>query len=345
MNPAMRRLARHCLWSLAPLAILALAGVGCTREAAPPPSRLPATVGRLAFAAPVPGQPFTLEALGLTLQPIPAGTFRMGSPFAEPGHTVLESPQTWVTLTQPFWLGRTEVTHAQWRAVMGADLADQARKAFPAEANPARLLAGTADDVPVYFVTWREAMEFCARLTERARAEGWLPTGHAFTLPTEAQWEYACRAGSVDATYEGPLTIRGENHAPELDAIAWYAGNSSVGYRGRGWDTADWPEKQYPGGLAGVRSVAQKRANSWGLHDMLGNVYEWCRDHPEATLPDKATKDPVGAVDGIDRVVRGGSWHSPPIFGRAAHRTWNNPDGRSQFIGFRVALAPVPPTH
>jgi formylglycine-generating enzyme required for sulfatase activity len=224
---------------------------------------------------------------------------------------------------------------------MGVDLADQVRKAFPADANPLRRLAGTVDGVPMYFVTWREAMEFCARLNERARTEGWLPAGYAFTLPTEAQWEYACRAGSTEATYNGPLTRRGENHAPELDAIAWYAGNSSVGYRGRGWDTADWPEKQYPGGLAGVRTVAQKQPNAWGLHDMLGNVYEWCRDHPTPALPAKPVQDPVGAADGIDRVVRGGSWHSPPDFCRAAHRAWSNPDERSQFIGFRVALAPA----
>lgn len=343
MIPAMSRrlpLRRHLL---AFATCVALAGAGCTRETPPPSSRLPGSVGRLAIAAPAPGQAFTLEALALTLQPIAAGTFRMGSPFAEPGHTILESPQTWVTLTQPFWLGRTEVTHAQWRAVMGADLADQARKAFPTAAHPAQLLAGTADDVPVYFVTWREAMEFCARLTERARAEGWLPAGYAFTLPTEAQWEYACRAGGPEATYAGPLTIRGENHARELDAIAWYAGNSSVGYRGRGWDTADWPEKQYPGGLAGVRAVAQKQPNAWGLHDLLGNVQEWCRDHPASTLPGNAVKDPAGDADGIDRAVRGGSWRSPPGFCRAAYRTWSNPDLRSQHIGFRVALAPVTP--
>ena len=126
-------------------------------------------------------------------------------------------------------------------------------------------------------------------------------------------------------------------------AIAWYAGNSSVGYRGRGWDTADWPEKQFPGGLAGVRLVAQKQPNAWGLHDMLGNVYQWCRDHPASALPGGAVKDPTGPARGADNIVRGGSWHSPAVYCRAAHRTWNNPDVRSQFIGFRIALAPILP--
>ncbi|MBK8857448.1 MAG: formylglycine-generating enzyme family protein [Opitutaceae bacterium] len=323
--------------------LLAVGGAGCTREDAKPPARPPFASGRLLAATPVNGQSFTLDGIALDLLPIPAGTFRMGSPFAEPGHTVLESPQTWVTISRPYWLGRTAVTHEQWRTLMGTDLADQVRKAFPAEANPIRLLAGTADAVPMHFVTWREAMAFCARLNERARTEGWLPVGYEFTLPTEAQWEYACRAGGTDATYAGPLEVRGENNAPVLDAIAWYAGNSSVGYRGRGWDTADWPEKQYPGGLAGVRLVAQKQANAWGLHDMLGNVYQWCRDHPASALPGGAVKDPAGPARGADNIVRGGSWHSPAVYCRAAHRTWNNPDVRSQFIGFRIALAPIMP--
>ncbi len=320
--------------------LLAVGGAGCTREDAKPPARTTFASGRLLATTPVNGQSFTLDGIALDLLPIPAGTFRMGSPFAEPGHTVLESPQTWVTISRPYWLGRTAVTHEQWRTLMGTDLADQVRKAFPAEANPSRLLAGAAEAVPMHFVTWREAMAFCARLNERARTEGWLPAGYEFTLPTEAQWEYACRAGGTEATYAGPLDVRGENNAPGLDAIAWYAGNSSVGYRGRGWDTADWPEKQYPGGLAGVRLVAQKLPNAWGLHDMLGNVYQWCRDHPASALPGGAVKDPTGPARGADYIVRGGSWHSPPVYCRAAHRTWNNPDVRSQFIGFRVALAP-----
>jgi formylglycine-generating enzyme required for sulfatase activity len=293
-------------------------------------------------AAPETGRPFTLADLALEMRPIPAGTFRMGSPFDERGRTLAEGPQTWVTISRPFWLGRTAVTHAQWKAVMGTDLVEQARKGFPRETNPARLLNATADDVAMYFVNWHEAMAFCEKLNVRARAEGSLPQGYEFTLPTEAQWEYACRAGTTAATPAGPMTIISDNHAPVLDEIAWYAGNSSVGYQGRGWDTSGWPGKQYPGGPAGVRPVGLKQPNAWELYDMLGNVRQWCRDFASDALPGGKVTDPTGPSRGYDRMIRGGSWHSAAPYCRSAYRTWSIADGRLPFIGFRLALAPVP---
>lgn len=328
----------HVLRRLLPLAGVLLAGCGKEAASLAPPAALP---GRLLAAAPEAGRTFVLSGLELEMRPVPAGTFRMGSPFGEPGRTSGEGPQTWVKISRGYWLGRTPVTHAQWRAVMGTDLVAQVRKAVPGTGNPARFLAGDDDDAAMYFVSWDEAMEFCARLNARARTEGVLPAGYEFTLPTEAQWEHACRAGTTAATYAGPLELAGENHAPVLDAIAWYAGNSSVGYRGRGWDTSTWAGKQYPGGMAGVRRVGQKEPNPWGLHDMLGNVYEWCRDFSTPNLPGGSLTDPRGPESCIDRIVRGGSWHSAPGRCRAAYRAWNAPDARMLFIGFRLALTPV----
>lgn len=223
-------------------------------------------------------KPRTVPDLGLTLMPIAAGTFTMGSP----GHDRFFGPQTRVTLSQLFWLGRTEVTQAQWKALMGTDVAEHARRQLAEDrlagkqlsrrdgvsrnvGDPNELVYNTADDAPMYWVSWEEAVAFCRRLTERERAEGRVPQGYEYRLPTEAEWEYAARAGTTAGTYAGELEIKGFANAPVLDPIAWYRGNSSEGYTGKGVDTSGWPEKQYPGGIAGPRAVATKRPNAWGL--------------------------------------------------------------------------------
>lgn len=313
---------------------------GCGRDASEPAAKLDAARSPFSPARPLSGQPFTLSDVGVVLQPIPAGKFLMGSPASEPGRTALEGPQTQVTINRPFWLGRTPVTHAQWCAVMDTDLTGQAGKYFPDRSDPKQLLAGTQDDVAMYYVSWYDAVAFCAKLNARARAAGALPAGYEFTLPTEAEWEYACRAGTVAATYAGSVVYYSGNNAPELDPIAWYAGNSSVGYVGAGWDTGTWVDKQYPGGAAGVRRVGQKQPNAWGLHDMLGDVYEWCLDYASPALPGGSVSDPTGPAAGLDRIIRGGSWHSDAVYCRAASRKWNAPDNGLPFIGFRVALTP-----
>lgn len=302
-------------------------------------------------------EPRTVPGLGLKLMPIPAGTFAMG----KTGRVDIDGPQTEVTISRPFWLGRTEVTHAQWRELMATDLIEQARRMLAddtlytlqgkqqtardfykqqKDTDPRELVYNAADDAPMYWVSWDEATAFCRRLTERESAAGRLPGGYEYRLPTEAEWEYACRAGSTEATYAGDLKIIGRSNAPVLDAIAWYAGNSSEAYTGKGQDTAGWPEKQYPGGTASPRAVATKKPNAWGLHDMLGNVWEWCGDRYAEKLSGGSVSDPSGPETGSQRVDRGGGWDTHAAYCRSAFRARNSQGRRGGNLGFRVALAP-----
>jgi formylglycine-generating enzyme required for sulfatase activity len=273
----------------------------------------------------------------------------LGSPPEEPGRDADESFRS--PFLNGFWMATTEVTQGQWKTLMGSSLDDQTKRAledpteypFSDRAQTIREYLGTTantktserrgdedDDVPIYFVSWQEAMEFCRRLTAAERAAGRLPEGFAYALPTENQWEYACRAGSTTTLPDGtPLSILGAHNAPALDPVAWYGGNSSVDFSGRGWDTGEWREKQYPGGYAAPRRVAGKRANAWGIYDMLGNVCEWCFD-------ELGYKSAVDAFRG--RALRGGAWNSEARFVRPAERSWHYAGWRSSNIGFRVAL-------
>jgi formylglycine-generating enzyme required for sulfatase activity len=225
----------------------------------------------------------------LELLPCPAGTFTMGSPAGEADRSADET-QHQVTLTKPFWLGKTEVTQAQWQAVMGA--------------NPSQF---KGNDLPVEHVSWDDAASFCKKLTERAQAAGTLPAGYEYRMPTDAEWEYACRAGST-----GPYA------GARLDDLGWYYGNS-----GRT-----------------THAVGTKQANAWGLVDMHGNVCEWCQgwygDYPAGVAP-----DPTGLATGTSRVSRGGSWSSLASSCRAAYRCGFVPSFRNDFLGFRIALAPA----
>ena len=215
----------------------------------------------------------TVEEVTQRLRWIPPGRFLMGSSEDEPGRFEWEESQHDVAIREGFWLFATPVTQALYEAVVGA--------------NPSRF---ESPDRPVEQVSWHDAQAFLARLDER------LP-GLDLMLPSEAQWEYACRAGTTTATFAGPIDILGKHNAPILDDIAWYGGNSGVDFDlEKGFDSSDWPEKQYEHGTAGTRRVATRKPNPWGLFDMLGNVLEWCAD-PWSTSYDGAPTDGNAWVD------------------------------------------------
>jgi len=244
---------------------------------------------------PVPkvGQTFTVPDLGLVLRWIEPGRFDLGSPTQEAGRTPEEGPQIPVRLSQGYWLGQYEVTQREWSILMGRN-----PSAFK-EVGP---------EAPVESVSWKDALDFGRRLTERERVAGRLPAGLAYTLPTEAQWEYACRAGTT-GPYSGPL-----------DSVAWHG---------------------IPRG-GSTRPVGQKAPNAWGLYDMHGNVWEWCLDwyadgykpHPTGDV----VIDPQGPKTGSYRINRGGSWRSPALNCRSAFRHWLAPNDRGNGLGFRLAL-------
>jgi formylglycine-generating enzyme required for sulfatase activity len=249
----------------------------------------------------------------------PPGAFTMGSPADEPGRYSGER-QRRVTLARGFWLGKYEVTQRQWQAVMGS--------------NPS-FFKNAGLDAPVEKVSWNDCQKFVKKLN--ARMAGRLPKGYGYRLPTDAEWEYACRAGTTTVLYTGDIQILGSRNAPALDAIAWYGGNSGVKYEGA-YDSSKLPEKQENHTRAGTHPVGQKKANAWGLHDMIGNVYEWCQDWYGA-YPSGAVTDPTGAKTGSYRVSRGGSWYSDARCCRSAFRSGYDPSISSSFLGFRVALA------
>jgi formylglycine-generating enzyme required for sulfatase activity len=234
----------------------------------------------------------------------------MGSPPDEPGRRPDEG-QVGVTLSTGFWIGQFEVTQAQWKQEM--------------REIPGPLNAGIGDAYPVSWVSFPDAEEFCRRLTQRARAAGELTADWEFRLPTEAQWEYACRAGSKTAFSFG-------------DTLNPSQANIGKPYAGRADGT--------PG--AAAREVGRYPANAWGLHDMHGNEFEWCRDWYHARLPGGTDPD-LSDVQGernrdgtYSRVRRGGAWMDEPQFCRSALRLRYEPARSSDHIGFRVVLVPVP---
>jgi formylglycine-generating enzyme required for sulfatase activity len=309
-----------------------------------------------------PGQLRTDNALKLALRWCPPGSFNMGSPDREVGRDAYEVLHP-VRLTQGFWMGETEVTQGQWSAIMNTSLRDQAtlmledetlypdggldktlRAAHGAERGTkslAKVCAAQAPNIPIYYVSWEDAAEFCARFTERERKAGRLPPGMSYALPTEAQWEYACRAGTNTATYEGNMFVLGENNAPVLNDIAWYGGNSSLNYRGEGWATHNWPNQAFKGKIAGPRRVGQLKANAWGLKDTLGNMYEWVADWSAVPTADRAV-DPTGPAVGTAKVYRGGAWNHYATMCRAAKSFEAVPTYRRFNLSFRVALVREP---
>jgi formylglycine-generating enzyme required for sulfatase activity len=254
---------------------------------------------------------------------IPPGRFLMGSPEGEVGRDQDEI-QHWVTITHGYWMFDTPCTQALWECVMGD--------------NPSHFVDPERER-PVEQVSWEDASQFITRLHAR------LPQDLRFRLPTEAEWEYACRAGTTTATYAGDLEILGDANAPVLDAIAWYGGNSGHEYdlqKSRSLDR-DWlTNRQYPDKAGGTRKVAQKTPNGWGLYDTLGNVWEWCLDwHGDYDSSEQT--DPVGPAEGTFRVFRGGSWFSAAAGVRAACRNTDPPDDQYNYLGFRLVSSAFDP--
>ena len=242
------------------------------------------------------------------LRLIRAGHFRMGSPDNEPGRFHDEGPVHDVHIAQPFWLFDTPCTQALWRAVMNN--------------NPSHFKSPTR---PVETVSFDDTTAFLSRINDRVQDLN-------LTLPSEAQWEYACRAGTQDATYAGPIEILGDYNAPVLDPIAWYGGNSGVDYDLRtGVDSSDWKDKQYEYCKAGTRKVKTKRPNDWGLYDMLGNVWEWCEGVWQYDYEGAPTDSAAS------RVVRGGSWSTSAWFVGSAVRDWYDPSSWGDVLGFRCS--------
>ena len=232
---------------------------------------------------------------------IPPGTFRMGSPPNEVGRMVGEGPQTTVTISRGFWMGKYEVTQGEYLAVMGS--------------NPSQFTGDS--NRPVEQVTWYDARNYCATLTQRERAAGRIATNIAYRLPTEAEWEYACRGWTSDRRFNYGDDLGYSN----LTQHAWYEGNS-------GFTT-------HPVGL--------KLPNFWGLYDMYGNVYEWCQDW-SGTYPGGIAVDPQGLATGSLRAIRGGSWFDSAGFCRSALRLpFGYPSSGDWDFGFRVVLAPGQP--
>jgi formylglycine-generating enzyme required for sulfatase activity len=221
---------------------------------------------------------------------IPLGRFLMGSPDDETGRWQNEGPQHWVTLSRGFWLADAPCTQAEWKVVMGTD--------------PSDFKGG---DLPVERVSWEECQEFCGRLRSRF-------PGLEARLPTEAEWEYACRAGTTNSYNDGSACTEVEGKDPALEKLGWFDRNTG--------------EKTHP--------VRQKEANRWGLYDMHGNVWEWCEDWFDGYNAGDQV-DPAGPASGSLRAVRGGSWYNYARGCRSASRSWRHLGVRFHNVGFRLA--------
>ncbi len=253
----------------------------------------------------------------LNMVAIAPGTFQMGSN-ATTGNPYFsetqERPVHQVTIRQPFWMGRNEVTQAQYQAVMGSNPSYFQGASWPNAANR-----------PVERVTWIQAVAYCDALTVQEAAAGRLPPGYEYRLPTEAEWEYCCRAGTTTEFYYGATLVCGQANFSYSNHTGSYCSS--------------------PGGVQ-TAVVGSYVANAWGLYDMHGNVFEWCLDGWDwsPNYPAGAVTDPyVLSSSGPFRVIRGGSWGSVSSLCRSAFRSLLNPANMGDNFGFRVVCAPVLP--
>ena len=268
-----------------------------------PSSAVPVPVpgtGNSSFDQPAVGKTTTVSLPGgvkVKLCGIPAGSFTMGSPAGE-ACRIDDEKQVRVTLTKAFWMPATEFTLAQWQAVMGS--------------NPSNFKGA---DLPVETVSWNDVQDCLKAMNSKAP----LPSGWKWALPTEAQWEYACRAGTTTAFSFGDTATAAE---------ANFDGNYPYGTTRKG----TYLEK--------TSSVGSYKANAWGLYDMHGNVREWCADAWDGSTVLPGGTDPLG-TNGDNRVNRGGSWLNYGHSSRCAYRYRNTPEDRNDYLGFRPAAVPA----
>ena len=231
---------------------------------------------------------------------ISAGTFMMGSPESEAERSDDET-QHQVTISKPYYLGKYPVTQAQWQQVMGNN---------PSHFKGDKLL-------PVEKVSWDDTQAFCLKLKEITQAP--------FGIPTEAQWEYACRAGTTTPFHFGS----------ELDGSQANCNGNNPYPKIKGWFGTT---KNKGPNLERTTSVGKYQANAWGLYDLHGNVLEWCSDW-HGDYPTGSVTDPIGPATGSDRVIRGGSWYGVAVYCRSAYRYGLGPLDRYFSLGFRLALS------
>ncbi len=284
------------------------------RQLAPKPPAPQIEIPRRTVSAPPPGTVRENPKEGLKYVWVPPGTFMMGCSPGDSECQDVEKPAHQVTITKGFWLGQTEVTVGAYKGFAAAT----GRQMPPEPSLEARafgeraLNAGWGNEaMPIVNVTWDDAQAYCVWAGGR--------------LPTEAEWEYAARAGSTAARY-GPL-----------DEIAWYADNSG---RQRLDSESIWNEDNYVKRLKengnGMHEVGQKRANGFGLYDILGNVWEWVNDwYDQSYYHNSPSQDPTGPVSEQLRVLRGGSWDFPAGYVRVSYRFRTDPTFRIHDVGFR----------
>jgi formylglycine-generating enzyme required for sulfatase activity len=273
-------------------------------------------------------EPIT-NSIGMKLVLIPKGTFMMGSPIEEEGADN-EEEQHQVTISKDYYLGVTEVTQGQYEKVMGTN---------PSYFQKRVIRKSDSSMYPVEQVSWEDAVEFCKKLSDLPEEKA---AGRVYRLPTEAEWEYACRARSKTAYSFG-------DNGRDLGKYAWFGNNSGS----KELDSAalwarlkDNPQEYVDTLLSAecaTHPVGEKKANAWGLYDMHGNVWEWCSDW-YGEYPKGAVSDPVGPRKGSFRVFRGGGWRNDAAQCGSAFRLWYVPSFRDSGDGFRVALSvPVEP--
>jgi formylglycine-generating enzyme required for sulfatase activity len=287
-----------------PHRFLLLAGI-----LAVPASLLAVLPPGLSAPAPLKAKKFT-NSLGMKFVLIPAGKFTMGSPAEEGGRNANEI-QHEVQISQPFFMGVCAVTQAEYQKVMGSN-----PSAFSAAGANRSAVGGMGTTrFPVETVSWDDAVKFCARLSALPAEKG---ARRVYRLPTEAEWEYACRAGTTTPFHFGKT-------ASPRD------GNFYGSYPGRGLGAG-------ARGLGRPTTVGSYKPNAWGLFDMHGNITQWCSDWYESYYyKDSPNKDPKGPAKASIRVLRGGTFCYSAGSCRAAHRDGIGPTARHNFIGFRAA--------